>query len=321
MSIRQPRAAPFGKQQSLPRVAILLGTYHGQQFLVDQLDSIAAQSHTNWQVWASDDNSQDNTHAILEEYRANWGGALSVMSGPSEGFATNFLMLVCNASIQADYFAFCDQDDIWEPGKLTRAIEWLRTIPNEIPALYCSRTRLVDNENRDIGLSPLFIKSASFANALVQNIGGGNTMVFNQAARNILCEAGSSVEVVSHDWWTYLLVTGCGGKVFYDPVPSIRYRQHQENLVGHNSNLFARWKRICMLVRGRYKKWNNINLKALKLVYANLTPENKEIYNKFSSARNSWVIPRILGLAISGVYRQSLLDNVALAIAAFLGKV
>lgn len=198
-----------GASAAQSKVAILLCTYHGQHYLAEQLNSFAAQTHTNWEVWASDDGSLDDTQAILEDYRQKWPeGRLSIQFGPAKGFAANFLSLTSKASINADYYANSDQDDIWEPNKLARAVEWLETIPENIPALYCSRTRLVDAQNNlvdaqnnEIGVSPLFSRPPSFANALMQNIGGGNTMVFNKAAQNLLREAGEALPVITHDWW------------------------------------------------------------------------------------------------------------------------
>jgi hypothetical protein len=58
--------------------------------------------------------------------------------------------------IKADYYSFSDQDDIWYKDKLERAIKWLKSIPSDIPALYCSRTQLVDDTGEDLGLSPLY---------------------------------------------------------------------------------------------------------------------------------------------------------------------
>lgn len=178
---RVKNASSFNKIQQdhcLPKVAILLCTYHGQHYLADQLDSFANQTYSNWEVWASDDSSQDDTHTILESYKAKWGGdQLSIHFGPAEGFVANFLSLTCKASIQSDFYAYSDQDDIWKVNKLQRAVDWLSTISANVPALYCSRTQLVDAIGNHIGLSPLFTKPPSFANALMQNIGGGNTMV------------------------------------------------------------------------------------------------------------------------------------------------
>src|SRR4051812_32218750 len=97
-----------------PRVAILMGTFHGERFLPQQLDSIKAQSFTDWALWASDDSSNAGTSALLESYRRTWGqDRLFIRRGPGFGFRANFLSLACDAGIQADYFAFADQDDVW----------------------------------------------------------------------------------------------------------------------------------------------------------------------------------------------------------------
>lgn len=307
--------------QDSPKIAILLCTYHGQHYLAEQLDSFAAQSYQNWKVWASDDGSQDNTCTILEAYRDKWSeDRLSICSGPAEGFVANFLSLTCRTDIQAGYYAYSDQDDIWEADKLQRAMDWLLTIPEDVPALYCSRTKLIDAEDKDIGYSPLFTKPPGFANALMQNLGGGNAMAFNDAARKLLREAGGSVNVAAHDWWVYLVVSGCGGKVFYDPYPSVRYRQHNDNLVGMNSNWPARFIRIRMLWRGQFRKWNDLNIQALGQLHHKLTPENQEILDRFSAARNRWLLFRLIGLKRSGIYRQTLLGNLGLIAAAIFKK-
>jgi glycosyltransferase involved in cell wall biosynthesis len=308
--------------QNAKTVAILLCTYHGQRFLVDQLESFAAQAYPHWAVWASDDGSKDGTHAILEEYRAKWvTERLSIHSGPAEGFVANFLSLTCNASIQADYYAYADQDDVWENDKLSRAVKWLDTIPKEVPALYCSRTRIVDAENQHLGFSPLFSKPPSFANALVQSIGGGNTMVFNDAARRLLQETDADVGVVSHDWWAYMVVSGCGGKVCYDPHPTIRYRQHGQNLVGCNNDWRARLVRLTWLLKGRFRDWSEQNVNALQQIRRRLTPENRLILDEFASARHRGLARRIVGFKRSNIYRQTLLGNLGLFAAALLKKI
>jgi glycosyltransferase involved in cell wall biosynthesis len=307
--------------QAAPKVAILMCTYHGQHYLADQLDSFAAQTHTNWELWVSDDGSKDDTHAILNAYIKRWGGRhLSLHSGPAEGFVANFLSLACKASIEADYYAFSDQDDIWEVDKLQRSVKWLRTIPQEVPAIYCSRTRLVDFENKEIGLSPLFQKPPSFANALMQNIGGGNTMVFNNAARDLLRFAGDDVDVITHDWWSYLVVMACGGRVYYDPIPTLRYRQHDANLVGANGNFAARLARVKMLWNGRFKDLNDQHIRALERLKLQMTDENKAILAEFRTARDRSLFPRVLGFVRMGLHRQTLLGNIGLVFATLFKK-
>lgn len=307
--------------EAAPSVAILMCTYHGKHYLADQLDSIAQQSHSNWKVFVSDDGSEDETHHLLKQYKSKWPAKrLSIYSGPAKGFAANFLSLICNPDTKADFYAFADQDDIWEQDKLERALKWLRAVPAETPAVYCSRTRLVDSENREIGLSPLFAKKPSFQNALVQSIAGGNTMVFNNAARNLLRTAGPDVSVITHDWWMYLVVTGCGGEVHYDPHPSIRYRQHTGNLVGMNNSWNARLKRIHMLIRGHFQDWNDRNVAALLRINEKLTPENIKIFQNFLKARQSSLVPRLYYFKRSGIYRQTLFGTVGLIMAAIFAK-
>ncbi len=304
------------------KVAILLCTYQGQQYLAQQLDSFAAQTHARWEAWASDDGSKDGTREILDGYRQMWpAGRLSVLGGPAKGLVANFLSLTCNEGIQADYYAYSDQDDVWEANKLERALAWLNGIPSETPALYCARTRLVDNRNQEIGLSPLFDKSPCFANALVQSIAGGNTMVFNHAARALLQEAGAQLPIVVHDWWAYMVVTGCGGRVHYDSSPTLRYRQHAANVIGMNDGWRARLRRLGRQWQGQFREWNGIHIEALRKLEHRLTPENRAILKRFAQAREMHLIPRMLNFNRSGVYRQTLAGNISLFLAAIFKKI
>jgi glycosyltransferase involved in cell wall biosynthesis len=262
---------------NVKKVAILLCTYQGERFLAPQLDSFQAQTHTNWEVWASDDGSIDDTHAILKDYQRKWpAGRLSIHNGPAEGFAANFLSLTCKAAVEADFYAYSDQDDTKPP---------------------------------------------SFANALMQNIGGGNTMVFNNAARELLRETCEYSPVVTHDWWAYILVTACGGKVFYDSYPSVRYRQHDGNVLGMNANWAARFKRMVMLLQGHFKNWNDANVDGLFKLQHKLTPENLKTLKRFSEARQMSLIMRLINLHRIGLYRQTLFGNLGLIVAGFFGKI
>lgn len=311
-----------GKGNATMKVAILLCTLHGQQFLAELLQSIATQTYADWVVFASDDGSTDNTLEILRMHQAAWGpGKLFIHDGPAKGFSANFLSLLCNPNIQASCYAFADQDDLWEPDKLERAIEWLQAAPTGVAALYGSRTQLVDANNQFIGLSPLFQRPPCFSHALIQNIAGGNTMVFNQVARALVCNAGDCVDVVTHDWWLYLAVTGCGGRVFYDPKPSLRYRQHSGNAVGLDTDWRARLHRVQLLIQGRFKRWNDRNLHALERLRSQLTPENQRTLDLFKTARTRWLAPRVWGFWRAGIHRQSELSNIGLFLAAVFNRI
>lgn len=245
---------------------------------------------------------------------------ICLRSGPGRGFVANFLSLASAMDIDADYFAFCDQDDIWEPDKLSRALECLAQIGPDIPALYCSRTRLIDANGNTIGFSPLFAKAPHFRNAIVQSIAGGNTMVFNAAARRLLIKAGSQVSVPSHDWWLYILVTAMGGIVRYDRHPSVRYRVHSDNAVGANCSFRSRLARVGLLLRGALKTWTDMHVAALLPIQSDMQPEARRVLVEFMDARVSRTLRRIMHLYALRIYRQTLAGNIGLLLAFLLRK-
>jgi glycosyltransferase involved in cell wall biosynthesis len=302
-------------------IAILLCTYNSKVFLAKQLESISQQSHTNWHVWLSDDSSQDNTLEVIESYKRKWGeDKLSVQSGPQQGFSLNYLSLVNNDRIQNEYYAYSDHDDVWLPNKLDRALKWLQTIPKEIPALYCSRTCLIDEDSKEIGFSQLFSRPPSFANAIVQNIAGGNTMVFNNSARNLLQKVDIRGGIVSHDWLTYQVVTACGGKVIYDESPTIYYRQHTGNIIGAKNDWRAYIKRIEMLFRGRFRSSNSSNLKAVQSLGSSLDEKSRIILEHAHLLKSDSIRIRIKELIKLKIYRQTLMENLGMVAAIIIRR-
>ena len=195
---------------------ILLCTLNGERFLDEQLASLDGQTFTRWRLVVSDDGSTDRTRPILQAFKsAHTPGQVEIIDGPRRGAPANFLFLACAQNPADAYYAFCDQDDVWEADKLARAIAILEQTPPGIPALYGSRTSLIDESGRQIGLSPLFPRMPTFRSALVQSIAGGNTMVFNGKAHELLGLCGPDVTVPSHDWWLYQVTSACGGMVHY----------------------------------------------------------------------------------------------------------
>ncbi|WEJ71893.1 glycosyltransferase family 2 protein [Pseudomonas sp. PSE14] len=303
------------------RVAILLSTYNGAAFLREQLDSLIGQTYGNWVIHASDDGSSDETLEILRTYQKELGtDRLVIWEGPRRGFSSNFLSLLKRPSLDAAFFAYCDQDDVWAPNKLEQAMLWCQRIPQNRPALYCSRTQLIDEAGRPIGLSPLFRAAPTFRNALVQSIAGGNTMLFNVATRNLLMKTRDSDPIISHDWWTYLVVSGCGGIIEYDAKPSIGYRQHGKNLIGSNASFTDRLRRLRKMMAGTFKAWNDANLRAMTAIQPCLNDDSQQALVLFAQARQSNLFKRMILILRSGVYRQTLLGNLGLIAAAILQR-
>ncbi len=305
----------------IPRVAVMLAARNGEKFIGEQLRSIAGQLSVHIELWISDDGSTDRTLDEIEDFVARTPDiAVHVVNGPRRGFVQNFLSMVCNPDIRADYFAFCDQDDVWHSDKLRTAIDILRSVPDGLPSLYTSRTNTLDRDGRIVGMSPLFTRPPSLENALVQSIGGGNTMVFNQSARDLLAKAGN-VPVISHDWWIYILASGNEGQIHYDPRPTIDYRQHGSNLIGANSGMSDRLLRIRRMLSGHFHEWNDVNLKALLPQLELLSESNQMVLKHFIKARAANLPVRLPTMLRSGVYRQTLLGNLGLVAATLLRKI
>jgi glycosyltransferase involved in cell wall biosynthesis len=319
---RQARVATGLVPPGDPSVTILLCTFNGERFLAEQLDSIEQQTFKNWKLFASDDGSSDRTRSILQAFKnSHEPGRVELADGPRRGAAANFLFLACRDGLASDYYAFCDQDDVWDADKLACALHVLEETNDGAPAVYGSRTRLIDEAGREIGLSPLFTRTPAFSSALVQSIAGGNTMVFNEKARELLVFGGAGVIVPSHDWWLYQITSGCGGKVHYDARPTVRYRQHGRNVIGANTGFAARLHRLRMLGQGRFRHWSDLNVEGLTRMRPRMTAENRHTFDLFREARHQPFFQRVTMFMRAGVYRQSLWDNLGLAAAVVLGMV
>lgn len=299
-------------------------TFNGEKYLREQLESFKIQKDINWELHISDDGSTDETLNIIQEFSSkNKKNKIYLYEGPRKGYAKNFLSLVSKVSTKVDYFAFSDQDDIWFDSKLKKSVAELSKKQKNIPLLYCSRTLLVNASNEVIGCSPIFMEKPSFKNALMQNIAGGNTMVFNNKTRELIKKVseGLDQDVVSHDWLVYILVSACGGEISFDKEPSLRYRQHSSNIIGMNSSWRAKIKRIDNILRGEFKHWNDLNISVLRAVYSDMTVENRCVLDLFNESRKSSLIQRIVGIKKSGVKRQTLMGNIWIFFAVFFNKI
>jgi glycosyltransferase involved in cell wall biosynthesis len=293
-------------------VTILLCTFNGQRFLAEQLESLERQTVRNWTLIVSDDGSSDRTRSFLQDFQdSHEPGRVEIIEGPRRGAAANFLFLACLDRHASDYYAFCDQDDVWEPDHLARAIGVLERTGACAPAVYGSRTRLTDKAGQEIGRSPLFSRAPAFRNALVQSILGGQLLTF----------CGADMTVPSHDWWLYLATSACGGRVHYDGYPSVRYRQHEGNVIGANTGLAACIHRLRLLGEGRFRHWTDLNIKALARLRPRMTAENRHILDLLCEARRLPLFRRAAMFRRAGVYRQTLFGNLGLVIAVAFRKI
>lgn len=218
------------------RVSVLLSTYNGERYLKEQLQSLYSQEGVDVSLLVRDDGSSDSTHEILDVEQ--FAGRLKWYSGENLKPAFSFWNLLKNAP-DSPYYAFCDQDDVWDKDKLKVAIDKLASA-GDMPALYFCQTRLVDaslNEIESVKISPLL----TYDEALIYHFVTGCTMVFNDAMRKVLlCYTPEFIRM--HDIWIYNVAQAVGAKVFFDSVPHISYRQHGGNVIGQANSLKKVWK-------------------------------------------------------------------------------
>ncbi|WP_375450214.1 glycosyltransferase family 2 protein [uncultured Devosia sp.] len=303
-----------------PSCTVLLCTYNGAAYLDQQLRSLAAQTVPVLNVYASDDGSKDQTHEILRNWQQNRRkGDFVIEKGPRRGFAENFRSLMLRAP-ENDFSAFCDQDDVWHPDKLESAMLRLAGLTDDA-CLYGGRSVLVDGDGEPIGLPPLFLRPPDVKNALVQSLAAGNTMVLNRPGFVLLAESARRTQFLMHDWWAYLLVSGAGGRVIYDPIPHIDYRQHGKNALGGRIGLAKRPKRLLELLGGKYTIWNDANVQALDRCSDLLSPHALDCLAAFKSLRTAGnAVSSIIRLMRSGIYRQTRKGDLALVAAAILRR-
>jgi glycosyltransferase involved in cell wall biosynthesis len=307
--------------KKFPHIAILMCTYNGEKYLREQLDSIESQDYKKWTLYVNDDGSRDRTLNILKQYRKKWGNQkLIIRRGPQKGFCQNFLQIITDQKIKADLYFLSDQDDVWMPHKISHAIKKFSKLDNLKPKLYCARTTYVSSDAKKIlGHSTIFLKPPSFKNALIQSIAGGNTMAFNPHLKKI-AQKYPRVDVVSHDWWLYILNELVGGKTFYDVESTIFYRQHCRSIVGANTGLIAKLKRLRMFLDGTFRFYNTKHMNTFDNFYVIGLKRNLELIDQFFTLRDKPLILRLKMVSKLNLYRQTWIENVALFIGAVLHK-
>jgi glycosyltransferase involved in cell wall biosynthesis len=308
-------------------IRILMATRNGARFLSEQLASIAAQSHADWSLWCSDDTSDDDTCQIIETFRAAHPDRdIRLFQGPGRGSAANFLSLLARGWRAGDWLAFCDQDDVWMPDRLARAFACLGTVtPTPAGRVYASRTILTDADLNPLGPSRQHPAPPRFANALVQNILAGNTIVADPAAAALLHRTAPAAlagdGVAHHDWWVYLITSGAGAAITIDDRPGVFYRQHDHNTMAAHRGTRQNLSRIGSILRRDYADWIDRNLGALTACEAELTPPNRALLEQFGQWRAQAGRPfGRASLGRLGIRRQSRAGNLALSLMSRIGR-
>ncbi|MFY9810952.1 glycosyltransferase family 2 protein [Aquabacterium sp.] len=256
-------------QEKERRVQILMSTFNGEKYLDEQIQSLADQAGVHVSILVRDDGSRDSTCSILHKWEQK--GILKWYKGTNLGPARSFMELVFCAP-PSDYYAFCDQDDVWDTNKLQVALEKLEELPKHKPCIYFSNARLVDANLNKIGSTNLN-PEISLGSALIINPVIGCTAVFNKEllaiARNF-----DHQDLYMHDGWIYRICMAVGGAAVFDKTSHISYRQHSNNVVGGvRGTFYKRFVRRLKSATVNRRCTRLIDAKALLAGYSELIQE------------------------------------------------
>lgn len=306
------------------KVQVLLSTYNGEKYLTEQLNSLLQQTHSHLHITIRDDGSTDQTVNIIQEYIKKYPETIKLYSENNIGVVPSFFKLLsAYTHEEADYVCFCDQDDVWMPEKLERAIKSLERGSKNVPMMYVTSTQMVTEAMEPLNVwPPVPRRQPSFYNALIENIAVGATIMINRSAVLRLRSHIPNLEkIVMHDWWTYLVVSAFG-KVIYDDVPSIYYRQHQSNVVGGQQGFKDKWiKKWLNYKKHRREKVLWKQAKEFKRCWGEDIPSelNRELELFLMPNRT---LPIRLKYALSTqLYRQAMLDNLVFRLMMIKGDI
>lgn len=248
-------------------ICVLISCYNGEKYLEAQLESLLQQKDVSLKILVRDDGSTDRTQEILDAWQER--GLLTWYQGKNIGFAKSFLDLLAHAPV-ADYYAFCDQDDIWLPEKLANAKAWLELMSQGLN-LYCSNLYIY-RDGKNEGLWRKKVPKLDLHHSLVENVATGCTVVFTNRLRDIVIKYLPS-NVRLHDFWLYQTAM-IFGEVCFDEQAYIYYRQHDNNQIGANSRFIDKVKcRMRSLLTIRQQHYRQEEAQNLLRCYSEIMTE------------------------------------------------
>lgn len=222
----------------MSKVAILLATFNGAKYIQRLIDSICQQSYANFLLYIHDDGSSDDTLKTIYEYEDK---RIIVLKDSSckRGAKGSFIWLL--EQVDADYYMFCDQDDLWLPFKIEQSLDFIKIFEKDNPEKpVCIHTdSAVADANYNIiskslwkqsRIKPEFLEKKDYIQ--VFNCVTGCTMMFNQKAKE--CASPFNEIAPMHDFWVAYQTLAHGGILTHLPVSTMLYCQHGNNEVGAN---------------------------------------------------------------------------------------
>lgn len=240
-------------------VLVLMSTYNGEKYLEEQIKSIFNQKDVIVKLLIRDDGSTDDTILIVKKLQETY--PIQLITGQNVGYARSFMELVVTAK-NADYYAFCDQDDVWLPEKLITAINNVKTSDDNIPSLYMSQAIIVDNNLNNIE-AKFHKRYISLDKLIAHNFAIGCTMVFNESLRKILDNR--MMLDAGHDYWVSCVAAAVNAFIYWDKNGYVLYRQHGNNVSGKIVSI----KQAIAAVKKILVKWKNVRESIAKCLLEN----------------------------------------------------
>lgn len=221
------------------QVNVLISTYNGEKYIQEQIESIKKQTYPNIKIYVRDDGSSDGTWEILDRYRKELGTERFVaVRGQNLGFGKSFLELLELAD-DGDYWAFCDQDDVWLEQKIADAVCWLEQNQSDKPRMYHSAFQNTNErlEPMDAYLPPAY--EYTFIRSITDCLHMGFSEVINASLRTMMLQGDQKV-LTTHDHWAELLVMEFG-EVYFDPKIGSLHRRLDSSISGGSMKNRIKW--------------------------------------------------------------------------------
>ncbi len=227
------------------KIYVMLASYNGSKYIEQQVDSILNQEKVDVTVRISDDGSTDGTFELLQKRYGSLENVIITQRKKGLGCAGNFMSMIYEAPENYDYYAFSDQDDVWDVCKLIHAVEYIREAGKTgKPLVYCSNR---DECDSDLNVLYKNLPTNKFQSGkditdkkyllTGGNLLGGNTALFNRKTLALLKEKPVSKfpPGIYHDFWLHMVTAYCGGIVLFDlNYAGVRRRLTGDNTAGVN---------------------------------------------------------------------------------------
>ena len=205
-----------------PLVSIAVCTYNGEKYLLEQLDSIVNQTYQPIEIVVVDDQSSDQTLALLKSYESRFSSLKIYENEVNLGYIKNFEKAISLCS--GEFISLCDQDDIWDLNKIELLIEHIGDnvlIYHDSAFINSNGSRL----NKKLSDVINMFQGDSYKPFLLSNSVSGHACLFRQ---NLSAYCLPFPTGIFHDRWIGF-TAGKLGAIKYLDKPLVQYRQHEKS--------------------------------------------------------------------------------------------